>query len=449
MATQHPSNSASPEFIESPRAGSWGALLLRVSSGREVWALSDQALVSGANFLTFALLARALGVSEFGVFALSWAMVLLANSVQMALIVSPMMSVGPKQDAAVRALYFGAVTLQELCFALFSFACIYAGTHAFAAFFPSWKIHALALPLACATAAYLAQDYGRRYFFTIGRSSLALATDALSYVTQLPLLWWMAERKELSIASALSVIALTSFLAVLAAMFWFEKLQFSRGMMRTVAVRHWKIARWLTPSAVLQWSSLNVFMISAPIYYGPAAAGALRACQNIVGIAHIWFLGLDNVVPVEAARRLHENGLDASLRYLWRTLLRWGLVTFAFMLVIAVGASFWLHLVYGARYAQFGYVLRLYGVLYLMVFIGGPLRAGLQAFEYTAPMLWSYIAMTVFAVIIAAPLAKFFGLFGVMLGLIATQLVFQSLLAVALVVRASRMRSQERVALRA
>src|ERR1700679_2383760 len=99
MATQHPSNSASPEFIESPRAGSWGALLLRVSSGREVWALSDQALVSGANFLTFALLARALGVSEFGVFALSWAMVLLANSVQMALIVSPMMSVGPKQDA--------------------------------------------------------------------------------------------------------------------------------------------------------------------------------------------------------------------------------------------------------------------------------------------------------------------------------------------------------------
>ena len=284
-------------------------------------------------------------------------------------------------------------TLQELCFALLSFVCIYAGTQAFG-LFPLLEDPHACITLACATAAYLAQDYGRRYFFTIGRSSLALATDALSYVTQLPLLWWMAAAQRTQHQRTLGNSAYL-LLAVLAAVFWFEKLQFTREMMRTVAVRHWKFSRWLTPSAVLQWSSLNVFMISAPIYYGPAAAGALRACQNIVGIAHIWFLGLDNVVPVEAARRLQENGLDASLRYLWQTLLRWGLVTFAFMLVIAVGASFWLHLVYGARYAQFGYVLRLYGVLYLMVFIGGPLRAGLQAFEYTAPMLWSYVAMTV------------------------------------------------------
>jgi O-antigen/teichoic acid export membrane protein len=394
--------------------------------------------------LTFAFLARAIGVSGFGVFALSWAGVLLANSLQLALIVSPMMSVGPKQDAAVRSIYYGSVTAHELCFILLSFSGAYGGTLGLALCYPSWGIRSLALPLAAATAAYAAQDYGRRYFFTVGRQGLALATDAISYLTQLPLLWWMAERKQLTSAGALWIIGLTSLLGALVSLFWFEELHFDWKMIQTVAARHWKISRWLTPSAVLQWSSLNVLIFSAPAYYGAAAAGALRACQNIVGVAHIWFLGLDNVVPVEAARRLHEGSLDASLRYLWRVLLRWGLVTAAFMLLISAAPSFWLGLVYGARYTQYAYVLRLYGVLYLLIFLAGPFRAGLQAFEYTAPLLWSYVAMAVFAAIVAAPLAKHFGLRGVMFGLIATQFLFQALLTAALILRALRLRSQER-----
>jgi O-antigen/teichoic acid export membrane protein len=429
-----------PDLITPRYERSGGASRCRISTSREASALADQALVSGANFLTFALLARALGVSEFGVFALSWSVVLLVSSLQMALIVAPMMSIGPKQDPVVSSAYYGAVTKQELCFVFLSFLCVYAGTHLFAFCFPFWEAQHLALPLAGATAAYLAQDYGRRYFFTIGRNVLALATDALSYLTQLPLLWWMVTRHQMTGTRALWTIALTSCLGVLLSLFWLAELRFDCGMMRTVAARHWKVSRWLAPSAVLQWSSLNVFMITAPVYYGPAAAGALRACQNIVGISHVWFLGLDNVVPVEAARRLQQDGMEALLRYLWQTVARWGLLTAAFMLVVWAAPSFWLHFVYGARYEQFGYVLRLYGVLYLMIFLGGPLRAGLQAFEYTAPLLWSYLAMTFFAAIVAAPLAKLFGLAGVMCGMIASQVIFQALLATALVHRALRMR---------
>jgi O-antigen/teichoic acid export membrane protein len=422
-----------------------GGFLFGISAGREVSALADQALVSGANFLTFALLGRALGVSEFGVFAICWSVVLLVSGLQMALIVAPMMSIGPKQDPVDSSAYYGAVTIQEIWLVLLSFLCVYAGTHAFAFCFPVWKTQQLAVPLAGATAAYLAQDYGRRFFFTIRRNSLAIATDALSYLTQLPILWWMVRRHQLTSTKALWIIALTSCLGVLLSLFWLSELRFDFRMMRTVAARHWKLSRWLAPSAVLQWSSLNVFMISAPVYYGPAAAGALRACQNIVGISHVWFLGLDNVIPVEAARRLQRHSLEALFRYLVQTIVRWGLLTAVFMLIICAAPSFWLQLVYGARYEPFGNTLRLYGVLYLMIFLGGPLRAGLQAFEYTAPLLWSYLVMTLFAAIVAAPLAKLFGLAGVMYGLIATQIMFQALLATALINRALRVRGNRAV----
>ena len=36
------------------------------------WALADQTMVSGVNFLTGILLARYLGVEEFGRFTLAW-----------------------------------------------------------------------------------------------------------------------------------------------------------------------------------------------------------------------------------------------------------------------------------------------------------------------------------------------------------------------------------------
>jgi O-antigen/teichoic acid export membrane protein len=68
------------------------------------------------------------------------------------------------------------------------------------------------------------------------------------------------------------------------------------------------------------------------------------------------------------------------------------------------------------------------------------MRAGLQALEYTAPVFWSYLAMTVFALAFAGPFAKHLGLIGVMLGLIGIQVIFQGILAVALIVRVRRMR---------
>ncbi len=40
------------------------------------WALADQVMVSGVNFLTGILLARGLGIEEFGRFTLAWMVVL-------------------------------------------------------------------------------------------------------------------------------------------------------------------------------------------------------------------------------------------------------------------------------------------------------------------------------------------------------------------------------------
>ena len=414
--------------------------LAKVRGGRELSGLLDQALVSGSNFVTNVILARSLGVSGYGVFALSWVTVLFVASLQWAFIVSPMMSVGPKQQPPDRPRYYGAVLVHEVGFAVAGGIAVLIALRFVFAHHPGWVVHGLGLPLAFATLAYLLQDFIRRYFFSAHRSRLALVSDAISYLTQLPIILWMSRRPHFTASAALWVIAATSLVSFIVSAFWFEPVRFKLDSIREVFVRHWKISRWLAPAAFMQWSSANLFAMAAPLYYGAAAAGILRAAQNIIGVAHIWFLGLDNVVSAEAARRMHKSGLDSAMHYIRQIIIRWGLVTLVFVSTVALFPRYWLNLVYGPRYAAYGHILQLYAAMYLIVFFAGPIRAALQAMEFTAPIFWSYSLMTVFSLLFAGPFAKRLGLTGVMLGMIATQVLFQSVIGIGLLLRIRHVR---------
>ncbi|KOR29273.1 hypothetical protein TI04_09020 [Achromatium sp. WMS2] len=72
------------------------------------WALLDQMLVSGTNFLIGVFLVRLLGMEQYGMFILVWMIVQFFTSVQSALIVAPMLTIAPKIPIAERPNYFAA-----------------------------------------------------------------------------------------------------------------------------------------------------------------------------------------------------------------------------------------------------------------------------------------------------------------------------------------------------
>lgn len=410
--------------------------------GRESWALVDQSVISATNFLTNVMLARFMGLREYGIFALAWMSVLFVNSIQNALIIAPMMSIGPKQEEKDRSTYFGAVAFQELALVCFCFVLVFAAVNVSNGFFRHADLRHLALPLAVSALAYQGQDFVRRYFFVTRRDRFALIDDIISYATQLPVLFLLHLTGSLNSATALWVMAGTSLFGLAVGWLWVEPLSLNWGQIKAVSQRHWKVSRWLTGSALLVWTSSNLFVLAAPVYYGAAAAGVLKASQNLMGVTHVWFQGLDNVVPAETARRLRKDGVAGMLAYTRSTLVKWGGLTFLFAVFISVAPGFWLRLVYGSQMGQYGYVLRLYAPLYVIVFVGGPLRAGLQALEFTVPIFWSYLAMTAFAFVFAVPLAKWLGLSGSLFGLLAAQVLFQSIVGVALLLRSGQVARQ-------
>jgi O-antigen/teichoic acid export membrane protein len=421
--------------------------LLQHLRGRETWPLTDQAVVSATNFITSVMLARFMGLREFGVFALAWMSVLFVNSVQNALIVAPMMSIAPKQKEKDRPCYFGAVVFQELVLVSFCFVLVFIALTLSGNYFRHADLHSLALPLAVSAFAYQMQDFIRRYFFATRQGSRAFADDVLSYITQLPILFMLHKAGHLNSVTALWAMAGTSILGLVVGWLWMEPLEFNRDWIKAISLRHWRVSRWLGASALLQWTSSNLFLISAPIYYGAAAAGVLKAAQNLMGVTHIWFQGLDNVVPVETARHLREGGVHFMLAYTRSILLKWGGLTLLFAIVVGAAPGFWLRLIYGPEMVQYGYILRLYALLYIIVFIGGPLRAGLQALEFTVPIFWSYLAMTTLAFFFAIPMAKWLGLSGSLFGLLGAQILFQGIVGISLLIRCRLLARQEVLAL--
>ena len=66
----------------------------RFTRGRSAKTTADQLIVSASNFLTGIILVRGLGLVDFGKFTVAYVLLLLANSIQLSFISSPMITLG-------------------------------------------------------------------------------------------------------------------------------------------------------------------------------------------------------------------------------------------------------------------------------------------------------------------------------------------------------------------
>src|SRR5271163_675420 len=120
------------EEVDAPRSSAVnppdGTASSRRSSSRPIhlFALTDQAIVSGSNFITTMILARGLSLAEFGKYSLLWMFILFGVNIQMASIIAPMMSIGPIQRRMSEGSYLGSILSFQIVFAA-AFTLLIAG----------------------------------------------------------------------------------------------------------------------------------------------------------------------------------------------------------------------------------------------------------------------------------------------------------------------------------
>jgi O-antigen/teichoic acid export membrane protein len=404
------------------------------------WTMADQAVVSGVNFLTGLVLARCLGISEFGIFSLTWVVVLFVFSLQYAMVSAPMLSIATKIEDSGRPTYFGSVVLQHVLFTAVSAILVWLGVTTSGHVFPDLGLDSYALPLMATTVAFQTRDFLRRMFYASDRHVAAFLLDVVGYGGQLAALVAMFVIGTLDIISALWTIAAISSLAIVGAAFGIGRLRFCPRDFVAVARRHWQFSRWLAASALSNLFVDHFLLVLSGAFIGPAAAGAMKAAQNLMGIAQLMFFALENIVPARAAWHFHNGGIDALTEFMKRVT-NWSVAATALVVTLfATHPEFWLQLIFGDEFVGYGILVRLYGACFLLKSFGFAFVAGLHALEDTRPIFVACCSAAALAFAVTYPLLAQFGVTGAAAGAVIVEALVVSSIISGFLVRAQRLR---------
>ena len=145
--------------------------------------------------------------------------------------------------------------------------------------------------------------------------------------------------------------------------------------------------------------------------------------QNIVGITHVLFLAMENIIPAKASRAQQNGGNPMLFRYLMKFTFQMGAITFTLLGLITIFSNQIISCFYGPSYMEYQNILIGFCLLYVVVFLGYPFRYAIRTLEKTRLIFISFIVSSVFSIAVAYPVIKSFGLYGVVGGLMATQLI--------------------------
>jgi len=387
------------------------------------WALADQAILSGTNFLMGILLARYLGLEGFGFFTLAWMPVAFIHTMQYSIISAPMMSIGPKQKEKDKPAYFGSVLLQQIFVSFSGAMLLLIGVLLSSSFFPEWRLKSLLWPLLLASIAFPMQDFLRRYFFARDKYAVAFVGDALTYLGQICLLFLLVFTDSLSVSNVLWVVALSSTAAVFYDAFHMKDIAFERDILYSTTRRHWNFTKWFASAILSELLYSSIFILAAGNVLGASAVGALKAAQNIVAVTHVLYKTLETIVPIKAAQH-YKNGRTVALNTYLKKISFLSVFPLLGLLALAfIFPSFWLHLLYGSEYHEMGYVLQWYAAIYMMMFFWLPFRWGLQTLEHTKHILIVNVVAAVFAMASANAAATYFGLTGTLVGIFTMHII--------------------------
>ncbi|MBL4669473.1 MAG: oligosaccharide flippase family protein [Flavobacteriales bacterium] len=389
-------------------------------STHQLMVLFDQALVSGVNFVMAILLARLLGIESFGLYAFGWMLVLFVSSIQLAFIVSPLFTLFPKHQKRMN--YLSGVHTIQLCFAIVTFIISFAVVKGVFIYKPEWEIAGVLHSLPLVATLFVLQDFYRRVNFTLKKPLRSLISDGISYGGQPIAILLLHHFDTLSIHHSFLAIS-----ALFSASIFYNlpkvKLTFKSLIIKNTITENWSFSKYLVGTALLQWVSGNFFIIVAGGLLGPVAIGAIRIAQNVVGVLHVLFSAMENIIPIKAAEILDQEGTVKTIYYLKKMLFKGGLVTLIILAIIALFRIQIITLFYGIEYLDYVNVLLGFTGLYILVFIGTILGFVIRTFEMNHIFFWSYIITTVFSLFAAEAIITQTGIYGVLIGLFITQFI--------------------------
>lgn len=387
--------------------------------GKGSFALLDQGLFAGANFILNILLARWLTPGEYGAFAVAFSVFLLLGVFHAAIFTEPMMVFGPGKYRERFPEYLGILLRGHFALMLPGAAILTA-----MAFLLGWTyspaVERAFLGLAIAAPFILLLWLVRRAFYARLQPGWAAAGGGL-YMLFLPVcIYALRAMERLSPVTGFLGMGLGSLVVSLLLLIPLNSCRpgvHTNPSVSTVASDHWRYGRWSLATAGLAWFPTNIYVVLLPAWVGLGEAGALKALINLAMPVLLSISGLSMLLLPVLSRQSEEGGklsMNKTLR------LSFGL--------FFLGSGFYLGLLWGLRGAIFqllysdkyhefaGWPLVVVGLWPFGQAITAILGNALRALQRPDHVFWSSVGGSAATLLLGIPLAWWLGVGGALAG---------------------------------
>lgn len=382
----------------------------------------DQILVSGSNFLLGILLARFLGLDLFGQFSLIWLFVLFFSSIQVAFIISPMLTHGGKETQQLINHYLTNIFYFQI---FFSIICIILLSLFLILFqnFSTANLKEYFYYIILLIISFLSQDFMRRYLMIKKSYFKLLSIDLISYIGQLGVVSYLVYTDSLTLKKTILSISIVFLLSYIFSLFFLEIKKTRKQYSILLFLRNWYFSKWLVYSSLLQWGSGNLFIIVASYLLGPWAVGVIRVMQNTMGIFNVIFIALENILPIKFAEIYKKTNYSNLLNYSKKFRLLIFISFFLFATLLYLFSKELIYFLYGNSYVEYSYLLIYFlsntFVLYFLLIN----KILVRTLERNIIIFKTFIINIIFTLIIIYPLIKYLNITGVAIGIVLSNIV--------------------------
>lgn len=395
--------------------------IIKILTLNKTKVLVDQAIFSGNNFISTLLLVRILSPKDFGVYASIILGVYLIISVLSALVIQPFQVNLSRVSSRSSYINFNLVFQLSLVLGVLLIAFLIIKLNLEILAFYNELGNSLILLIMGMTM----QDFLRKLFLANGQLRNALYIDLITAIVQTSLLIGLLIIGIHSLAFVISLLGISFFpaivIGVLLIRFNFNKLHTWKSYLSF----HYHQGKWLLMTAIVQWWSSNLFVVASGVFLGIKALGAFRLVQTLFGAFNMVLQTFENYVLPQVSKLLAISTLKAT-SYIKRVSYKSSLFFLTILIPLFIFSKQIIVLVGSIEYIEYSYVVRGMCILYVLIFLGYPIRISIRALILNRNFFKGYVFSLLFSLITFNYLLKEWGLKGVIIGLIVSQCIVLS-----------------------
>lgn len=389
---------------------------LKIWPLRGFFALLDQGLISGSNFIVAILLGRWLAPQQYGAYALAFEVFLFMAIVYGALVLEPMTVFGPSVYKNDFKAYLGILLRIHGALSILMIVAVFAVAAVLKALKPSSSLPAALVGVGVACPCLLLFWLARRGFYVNLLPQKAVVSACAYSAIVLAGVMVVYKMHSLSAPSAFLMMAAGAVITGPVMLRWFKShIPSSPGRrfrVQDIIWQHWDYGRWALASAIVIWFSGAVYYPALGSFFTLAETGKFKALMNLSSPIGQAYVALSLLTLPYASRAHHEHGDAIGGRLVWKLTGVYLFGSALYWLVVVVARGPIIHYLYGGKYTQV--IALLPWVALGSIFrIGATAQANvLRAMRSPAMVFISYSAASVVAVLLGVPFTRWFGMHG-------------------------------------